>query len=159
MASDPSDKPTHFKEIASNRKAGFQYEILETLEVGIVLKGTEIKSLRQYGASLQESYITIDDGQMTLINATITPYTFASFYNHEEKRKRRLLAHKKEIEHFRASIQEKGLTAVPLSIYLKNGKAKVKIALARGKKLYDKRETIKEREDTRQIQRMMKNTP
>lgn len=148
---------SEIKELVSNRKAGFQYEILETFETGIVLLGTEIKSLRDHGGSLQEAYVTIDADELWLVNSSIAPYRFASFYNHEEKRKRKLLMHKKEIRKLAIAIQEKGLTCIPLSIYLKKGRAKVKIALARGKKLHDKRESIKEREDTRAIQRALKN--
>lgn len=148
---------TEIKELVSNRKAGFQYEILDTFETGIVLVGTEIKSLRDHGGSLQEAYISVDSGELWLINASIAPYRYGSLHNHEEKRKRKLLAHKKEIIKLQQAIQEKGLTCIPLSIYLKNGRAKVKIALAKGKKLHDKRDAIKDREDTRSIQRAMKN--
>ncbi len=148
---------TENKDLASNRKAGFQYEILETFETGIVLVGTEIKSLRDHGGSLQEAYVSIEGGELWLVNATIAPYRFGSFHNHEDKRKRKLLAHKKEIGKINSAIQEKGLTCIPLSIYLKKGRAKVKIALAKGKKLHDKRESIKEREDNKAIQRAMKN--
>ncbi len=147
---------TEIKELVSNRKAGFQYEILETIETGIVLQGTEIKSLRDHGGSLQEAYVTIDGGELWLVHASIAPYKFGSLYNHDERRKRKLLAHKKEIQRLNASIQEKGLTCIPLSIYLKSGRAKVKIAICKGKKLHDKRESIKEREDDRAIQRAMK---
>lgn len=145
------------KELVSNRKAGFQYEILDTFEMGIVLVGTEIKSLRDHGGSLQEAYITIDNDELWLINATIAPYRFGGHHNHAEKRRRKLLAHKREITKLNSAIQEKGLTCIPLSIYLKKGRAKVKIALAKGKKLHDKREAIKEREDNKSIQRAMKN--
>jgi len=146
----------HIKELVSNRKAGFEYELLEKLEVGISLVGTEIKSLRDHGGSLHEAYVSIDKGELWLVNASIAPYRFGNVHNHPEKRKRKLLAHKNEIVRLQAAIQEKGLTCIPLSIYLKNGKAKVKVALARGKKLHDKRETIKRREDAKTIQRVMK---
>ena len=148
---------TDTKELVSNRKAGFQYEILETLETGIVLLGTEIKSLRDHGGSLQEAYITIDKGELWLVNVTIAPYRFGGPHNHEDKRKRKHHAHKREITKLNCAIQEKGLTCIPLSIYLKKGRAKVKIALVKGKKLHDKREAIKEREDNKSIQRAMKN--
>lgn len=148
---------SEIKELVSNRKAGFNYEILETFETGIVLQGTEIKSLRDHGGSLQEAYVSIDGGELWLVNSSIAPYRFGSLYNHEEKRKRKLLAHKREIIKLQTAIQEKGLTCIPLSIYLKNGRAKVKIALAKGKKLHDKREAIKEREDDKAIKRAMKN--
>ena len=148
---------TEIKELVSNRKAGFQYEILETIETGVVLQGTEIKSLRDHGGSLQEAYVSIESGELWLVNASIAPYRFGGSYNHEERRKRKLLAHKKEILRMGRTIQEKGLTCIPLSIYLKKGRAKVKIAICKGKKLHDKRESIKEREDDRSIQRAMKN--
>lgn len=145
------------KELVSNKKAGFQYEILETLETGIALLGTEIKSLRDHGGGLVEAYISIDNGELWLVNASIAPYRFGNIHNHEEKRKRKLLAHKREIIRLSSQIQEKGLTCIPLSLYLKNGRVKVKIALAKGKKLHDKRETIQKREDDRAIQRAMKS--
>lgn len=149
---------SHTKELVSNKKAGFQYEILETLETGIVLVGTEIKSLRDHGGGLQEAYVSIEKGELWLINASIAPYRFGNIHNHEEKRKRKLLAHKREILRIHSQIQEKGLTCIPLSMYLKEGRVKVKIALAKGKKLHDKRETIQKRDDMRSIQRAMKNS-
>lgn len=153
---DQSAEKSHYTEIATNKKAYFQYEILETFETGIVLKGTEIKSLRENGASLQEAFVTVLGNELFLVNSSIPPYRYGTVYNHEEKRKRKLLAHKKEIMRIGSQIQEKGLTCIPLSIFLKNGLAKVKIGLGRGKKLHDKRDDIKEREDTRNIQRAMK---
>jgi SsrA-binding protein len=149
---------TEIKELVSNRKAGFQYEILETFETGMVLVGTEIKSLRDHGGALQDAFISIEREEMWLVNASISPYRYGSVHNHEEKRKRKLLAHKKEIQKIETAIQEKGLTCIPLSIYLKNGRAKVKIAICKGKKLHDKREAIKEREDNKAIQRAMKQS-
>jgi SsrA-binding protein len=144
------------KEIVSNRKAFFQYEILDTFEVGIQLVGTEIKSLREHGGSLQESYVVVENGELWLIGSSIAPYSHGGIYNHEERRKRRLLAHKREIARIGAAIQEKGLTCVALSMYLKRGMAKVKVALAKGKKVHDKREAMKEKEEKRTIDRMMK---
>ncbi len=146
----------HNKEIASNRRAFYDYEILDTYEVGIQLKGTEISSLRSHGASLQESYVDIVKGELWLIGSHIKPYSHGSIYNHEETRSRKLLAHKKEILKIQSAIQEKGLTCVPLSMFFAKGLAKVKIALVKGKKLFDKRASIKEREDKRAIDRMMK---
>ena len=151
-------KQPHIQELVSNKKAHFQYEILETLETGIVLKGTEIKSLRDHGGTLQEAYVTCDHGELWLLQCSIAPYRFGSFYNHEEKRKRKLLAHKREIKRFEQAMQEKGLTCIPLAIYLKNGLAKAKIALVKGKKLHDKRADIQEREDKRQMDRAMKQS-
>ncbi len=152
------EKELHIKELASNRKATFDYEIIETLETGLVLKGTEIKSLRQGGAHLTEAYITVDSGELWLVGSQIAPYGFASFYQHEEKRKRKLLAHKKEIERIQTLIDKKGFSCIPLKLYLKNGKAKLLIAIARGKKLFDKREAIKARDDKRSMQRALKET-
>lgn len=150
-------KQPHIQELVANKKAFFQYEIIETYEAGIVLVGTEIKSLRHHGGGLVEAYVTISGDGLWLIAATITPYTFGSFYNHEEKRKRKLLVHKRELAKIAVAVHEKGLTCVPLSIYLKNGKAKVRIAIVKGKKLHDKRATIKERDDKREMNRMLKN--
>jgi SsrA-binding protein len=150
------NESTGIKELASNKKAFYNYEVLETLEVGIALVGTEIKSLRNNGGSLQDAYIQVGGGELWLINASIAAYKFGNIHNHEERRRRKLLAHKKEITSIQTSIQEKGLTCIPLSMYLKNGRVKLKLGLARGKKLHDKRETIKEREETRAMQKMLK---
>lgn len=144
------------KEIISNRKAFFNYEIIEKFEVGIVLKGTEIKSLRINGGSLQEAFISVEKGELWLIGSSIPPYGFGSVYNHEERRKRKLLASKREILRISTSIQEKGLTCIPLSLFLKKGLAKLSIALAKGKKLHDKRESIKERDEKRSVSQAMK---
>jgi len=144
------------RDLVTNRKAFFQYEILETFELGIQLLGTEIKSLRTHGGSLQEAYITCEKGELWLVGSSIKPYSFGNIYNHEERRKRKLLAHKREISRISKALQEKGLTCIPLAIVLRRGLAKIKIALARGKKLYDKREVIKAREEKRHIARTMK---
>lgn len=145
------------KEIVSNRAARHNYEILETFEAGVVLKGTEIKSLRDGGGSLNESYVTIITGEVWLVAAQIAPYKYGNIYNHEEKRSRKLLVHKRERERLRKSIQEKGLTIVPLSMYFKEGIVKVEIAIARGKKLHDKRTALKERDIKREMDRAIKN--
>jgi len=146
------------KELVSNRRAFHDYEILEKYEAGIALLGTEIKSLRNHGGSLIEAYIAIKDSQLYLINSSIAPYSFGGVYNHKEKRDRKLLMHKKEISKLKKSQQEKGMSIVPLAMYLKEGKniVKVQIAIARGKKTYDKREAIKKREQERVIRRSMK---
>jgi len=143
-------------DLVSNRRAFHDYEILDTFEAGIVLKGTEIKSLRAGGGGLQEAYVKVLHNEVWLIGASIAPYKFGNIQNHEDKRDRKLLLHKKEIQKLKAATQEKGLTIVPLGIYLKDGRAKIKIALAKGKKSYDKRASIKEREIKRSIDRMMK---
>jgi SsrA-binding protein len=144
-------------DLVSNRRATHDYEILETFEAGIVLLGTEVKSLRNHGGSLQDAYILIaDSGEAILKNASISPYTFGNLFNHEEKRERKLLLHKKEIAKLRAYSQEKGLTLIPLGIYLKNGFVKVKVAVAKGKRTYDKRAALKAREHKRDIDRAIK---
>lgn len=143
-------------EIASNRKAFYDYEILDTFEAGIVLLGTEIKSIRVNGANLQEAYIKIVDGEAWLLNSHIAPYSFGNIYNHVERRDRKLLLHKRELKRLKTASQEKGLTLIPLSFYLKEGYLKVKIALAKGKKGPDKRASIKEKEEKRNLQRMIK---
>lgn len=144
-------------ELVSNRKAGHNYEILDTFEAGILLVGTEIKSLRDNGGSLQDAFIKADVNELWLYNCNISHYRFGNIHNHEERRPRKLLMHKREIEKLRVSTQEKGLAIIPLAIYLKNGRAKVKVALAKGKKSFDKREAIKERDDKRNIARAMKD--
>jgi len=146
------------KDLVSNRRAFHDYEIIEKYEAGVVLLGTEIKSLRNHGGSLKEAYITIKDSQLYLVNASIAPYSFGGVYNHKEKRDRKLLMHKKEIAKLKKAQQEKGMAIVPLSLYFKESKniVKVQIAIAKGKKTYDKRETIKKREQEKIIRRSMK---
>lgn len=143
-------------DLAANRKAFHNYEILDTFEAGIVLLGTEIKSLRDHGGSLQDAYVILSKGEAFLKNSSIAPYRFGNIHNHEERRTRKLLLHKKEIEKLNALHLEKGLSIIPLAMYLKDGFAKVKIATARGKKLYDKRADLKEREHKRTINRAYK---
>lgn len=145
------------KDLVSNRKAFHDYEILETVEAGIVLTGTEIKSLRNHDASLQEAYVKIIRDEVWLVGSYIAPYKFGNIYNHEERRDRKLLLHKREIANFRKETQEKGITLVPLAMYLKNGRVKIKIASAKGKKKGDKRAALKEKEEKRDIDRAMKN--
>jgi SsrA-binding protein len=143
-------------ELVSNRRAFHDYEILETFEAGIILFGTEIKSLRSHGGSLQDSYIIISGHSAILKNASIAPYRHGNIHNHPEKRERKLLLHKRELEKLQGFASQKGLTLIPLSIYLKNGFAKVKIGCAKGKKSYDKRAALKDREHKRDIDRAMK---
>jgi SsrA-binding protein len=144
-------------DLVSNRRAFHDYEILETFEAGIALLGSEIKSLRNHGGSLQDAYVDIRKKVPWLINASIAPYSHGNTFNHPDKRERKLLMHKREIETLRKSIQEKGLTLIPLAIYLnKKGFAKVKVAIAKGKQAHDKRAAIKEREDKRSIQRAIR---
>lgn len=144
-------------ELVSNRKAGHDYEILETFEAGIILLGSEIKSLRNHGGSLQDAWVDVRGDDPTLINSSIAPYSHGGkgVFNHEERRPRKLLLHKREIEKLRRLVQEKGLSIIPLSIFLKKGIAKVKIAVAKGKKAYDKRAALKEKDQKRSIQRAL----
>ncbi len=143
-------------ELVSNRKAYYNFEILEKLEAGIVLVGTEIKSLRNGGGSLQDAFVSINKGEAWLKNCNIAHYSFGNIHNHVEKRDKKLLLHKKEIEKLKKSCDIKGFAVVPLSIYLSNGIAKVCIGIARGKKLFDKRAAIKEKEVNRSIKRALK---
>lgn len=144
------------KEITSNRRAFHDYEILESFETGIVLQGTEVKSLRENGASLQEAYVKVLQSELWLIGASIPPYRHGNIYNHEERRDRKLLMHRREIQRLKSATQEKGLTLVPLALYFKSGVVKLKIATARGKKMGDKREAIREKEEKRRMQKMLK---
>lgn len=143
-------------DLVSNRRATFNYEILETFEAGIALQGTEIKSLRNNGGTLQDAYVKVADGEAWLIASNIAPYRFGNIHNHEEKRDRKLLLHKREIAKLGIAVQEKGLTIIPLSLYLKNGRVKARIAIAKGKKTFDKRQAIQERDEKRSIDKMMK---
>lgn len=144
-------------DLVSNRRATHNYEILETFEAGIALQGTEIKSLRNNGGSLQEAYVKVINNEIWLVGCTISPYRFGNIHNHEERRDRKLLMHKREIEKMRVATQEKGLTIIPLAFYLKEGRVKVRVGIAKGKKSHDKREAVKERDEKRNIQKMMKH--
>jgi len=134
------------KILSSNRKAHFNYFLSDFIECGIVLVGTEIKSLRVHSCSLTDSYVLIRNGEMEILNMHINPYDHGNIFNHDPLRTRKLLLHKKEISSFENAIKKGGYTIVPTKVYLKKGKVKVEIALAKGKKLYDKRETIKQRD-------------
>jgi SsrA-binding protein len=140
-------------DLVSNRRAFHDYEVFDTWEAGIVLMGSEIKSLRNHGGSLQDAYVDVRGADPILRNASIAPYTFSSQFTHEEKRPRKLLLHKREIEKLRRAVLEKGLIVIPLAIYLnKKGLAKVKIALAKGKRAYDKRAALKEKAVKRELE-------
>lgn len=144
-------------DLVSNRKAYHTYEILETLEAGILLLGTEIKSLRNHGGNLQDSYVIISaKGEAYLKNASIAPYRFGNLFNHEERRQRKLLLHKNELLRLKQKIEEKGLTLIPLAFYLKKNIVKVRLGLAKGKKNYDKRAALKATEDKKAISRVLK---
>ena len=142
------------KSIAQNRKARHDYFILDTLECGIVLTGTEIKSVRAGNLNLKDSYASVEKGELWLVGMHISPYEKGSYYNHEPRRNRKLLLHKRELLRLHGKAREKGLTLVPLSVYIKDGrKAKVELALAKGKTSYDKRDAIAERDARRDMDR------
>ena len=142
--------------IATNRKARYQYHFHGTFEAGLVLKGSEIKSIRAGRVSLQEGFVLFEGGEAWLVNVHIAQYDPASRQNHEPRRRRKLLLHRREIDRLQGRAQEKGYTIVPTKLYLKDGRAKVEIALAKGKKLYDKRQTIAKRDSKRQVERALK---
>jgi len=146
----------NIKIVATNRKAKFEYFLLETFEAGISLQGSEIKSIRAGRVSLSEAYVQVDGEEAWLMDAHIAPYEQANRFNHDPVRPRRLLLHKKEIHRLWDSIRQKGMTVVPTKVYLKDGRAKVEIALARGKKAYDKRESIAKRDRQRSRERDMR---
>src|SRR5882757_3270135 len=143
------------KVIVSNRKARHDYAILDTYEAGIMLQGTEVKSLRLGRASLVDAFATVDDGEIFLRNLHIPEYTQGSWTNHEPRRTRKLLLHKSEIERLIGKTREGGLTLVPLRMYFSDGKVKVELALARGKKSYDKRQDLAKRDAQREITRVV----
>lgn len=144
-----------FKVVATNRKARHEYHIEETLEVGIILTGTEIKSIRAGRVSLQEAYVTPRDSEMWIVNMHISPYDPGQREQHEPLRARKLLMHRREIENWSDDAQRRGFTIIPLRLYLKRGRAKLEIALAKGKKLYDKRQSIAEKDAKRRIDRAL----
>ena len=145
------------KIICQNKKARHNYTIEASFEAGLILKGTEVKSLRNGKANLVDSYATINGAEAWLNHFHIEPYTPATQFNHHPMRKRKLLLHKKEINKLIGKTQEKGCTLVPLKVYFKNGKAKVDLGIAKSKKLYDKRATLKKQESDREIDRAMKS--
>jgi SsrA-binding protein len=145
------------KVVATNRKAFHDYHIEDRFEAGLVLRGTEVKSLREGRVNLQDSYASVDDGEVFLHHCHISPYSHGNIMNHDPLRTRKLLLHRKEINKLIGQTQQKGLTLVPLRIYFSpRGHAKVELALAKGKKQYDRREAIKEREAGREVERAMK---
>jgi len=141
------------KVIARNRRARHEYFILDTIEAGIALQGSEIKSIRAGQISLAEAFVRIDGKEAWLEDAHIAPYEQASIFNHEPRRPRKLLLHNSEIRKLWNTVRQKGVTIIPLTVYLKNGRAKVEIAVAKGKKLYDKRDEIAKRDSQREIER------
>ncbi len=153
---DDAGKTGGKKLIATNRRARFDYELLDHFEAGLVLVGPEVKSLREGKANLSDAYAVVRKGELWLMSAHISPYTQAHRDNVEPRRERKLLLHKREIAKLHGKIAEKGLTLVPVSLYFKNGRAKCELALARGKRRYDKRQTIRQREEKREVDRAMR---
>ena len=147
------------RSVATNKKARHRFEILDELEAGIVLVGTEVKSLREGQCSLQEAYVRIRGGELWLVGAHIPEYAFGNKQNHQPVRDRKLLAHAREIRKWEKQVREKGVTAVPLEVYFQGSLVKVKLGLARGKKLYDKRAAERERSDRREMERARGRSP
>jgi SsrA-binding protein len=145
------------KIVATNRKAYHDYHVGETYEAGIALTGTEIKSVRQGMLSLRDSFARVENGEVFLYDMHVSPYEAGNRFNHEPRRTRKLLLHKAEIRKLTTKTQEKGFTLIPLKVYLKGGRAKVELALAKGKRLYDKREDIKRRDIKRQVDQVIKD--
>lgn len=146
---------SRYRDIAVNRRARHEFHIEETVEAGIMLVGSEVKSLREGKANLKDSFARIENGEAWLWNAHISPYGPASQFGHEPTRTRKLLLHRAEIERLQGKVKERGLTLVPLRLYFKEGRAKVELALARGKKTHDKREAIRDREVRREVDRAL----
>ena len=144
-------------DIATNKKARFEYEILETLEAGLVLVGTEVKSIRQKKVNIGDAYARIKNGEAFLVGMNVSVYDMGNRFNHDPARERKLLLHRQEIKRLTGKLQERGLTLVPLKMYFKNGKVKLLLGLGKGKARYDKRKTIQKRESDREIRRIIKN--
>ena len=144
------------KAVVQNRKARYLYDVLDRVEAGIALRGPEVKSLRAGQADLSDSYARLRGGEVFLVNAQISPYVQAGRENLEPKRERKLLLHRSEIDRLSGRVAERGLTLIPLSIYFKDGRAKVELALARGRRTHDKREAIRRREDERTLRRVLR---
>jgi len=149
-------KEQGIKVVATNRKARHDYEIEETYEAGLVLVGTEVKSLRRGSCSLKDGFALVKDGEVFLYNVYIAPYAEGSHYNPDPERPRKLLLHKREIARLAGKVKERGYTLIPLKVYFKDGYAKVELALAKGRAKYDKREKIKRKEQEREIRRALK---
>jgi SsrA-binding protein len=147
---------TEDRVVATNRRARHEYEILETLEAGLVLRGTEVKSLRTGQVNFKDSYATVRNDELWLLGCHISPYSHGTDANHDPERDRKLLLHRREITRLTGKIAERGLTVVPLKLYFKGGRAKIEIGLARGKKLHDKRATLRERETRREMDRAVR---
>ena len=157
MTNDKTERELAQENIAENRKAYHDYHLLETFEAGVALLGTEVKAIREGRANLRDSFARVDNGEVYLYNVNISPYSHRGYADHEPLRPRKLLLHRNEIRKLIGKTVEKGMTLVPVRMYFKNGRVKVAISLARGKKEYDKRETIKRRESDRETRAAMKS--
>jgi len=155
MPAEKTEKPEK-ESIARNRRARHDYQILDTWEAGIVLTGSEVKSLRNGKANISDAYGIVKEGEVHLLNLHISPYEQASYFNHEPTRTRKLLLHRREIRRMIGAVERQGLTLVPLELYFKRGKVKVVLGLGRGKKLFDKRADEKKRDDERDMQRAVR---
>jgi SsrA-binding protein len=152
-----AEKSEGIKIISDNRQARFRYEILDSYEAGVELKGTEVKSIRLGKVNLRDGYALVRNGEVWLFNVHVSPYEQASqYFNHDPLRTRKLLLHRQEIRKLIGKVEEKGLTLVPLKMYFKNGRVKVSIGLGKGKKIYDKRESLKQQQAKREVARAMK---
>lgn len=158
MAKQTTKQDDDIEVITTNRKARHDYTVMDTYEAGIVLQGTEVKSLRDHKANLTDSYAGIDRGEVILYNVHISPYDHGNYFNHDPTRPRKLLLHREEIRRLVGKVVERGLTLVPLKLYFKRGKAKVQLALVKGKKQYDRRQTIAERDAQRDVDRELKGS-
>ncbi len=145
------------KVVTTNRRARHDHEILETYEAGMVLVGSEVKSLRDGNANLKDSYAVVRDGELWLVGCHIAPYAFSRLGGHEPERDRKLLLHRREIDRVGSKLAERGLTLIPLRIYFKDGKAKIELGLGRGKRAYDKRQTLKAKEQKREMDRALRH--
>ncbi len=157
MAARKSPAPAE-KPLATNRKARHEYHILETVEAGIALQGTEVKSLREGKANLKESYARVQNGEVYLVNCHISPYSHGNVQNHDPMRKRKLLLHRREINKLQVKLNERGFTLVPLKFYLTRGKIKLQLGLAKGKKLYDKRDSKRKKDLDREARAELKSS-
>ena len=157
MATNSKNSSSGIKIIADNRKARFQYEILDTYEAGLALTGTEVKSIREGKVNLGDGFANVRKGEAWLHNVHISPHSMTNLaYNHEPRRTRKMLLHKQEISKLIGQVEQKGLTLIPLKMYFKNGRVKVAIALGKGKKLHDKRDSLKKKQDKRDMDRAKK---
>ena len=156
MATDKTDREKAQRTIADNRKALHDYHVLDTWEAGVALLGTEVKAIREGSVNLRDSFARVDNGEIWLMNVHISPYSHTGYAHHDERRQRKLLLHRHEIQKLMGRVAEKGLTLVPLRMYLKKGRVKVALALAKGKQAHDKRETIRRREVDRETRAAIK---